>query len=205
MKSTMSLHNGMPLLGAWSALLTLTCLALIMMNPGVDGWREIIRLTARTSAATFMLAFTAASAYRLWPNAWTRWQLRNRRHIGLAFVVSHGLHAVAILAFARLAPEDFAAQTGGMYGPQLLAYAFIVAMGVTSFDRTAAWLGPRLWSWLHITGSHYLWLSFLVAFGKRIPAAPGYTLAVAACLLAMAIRLSGRRKASAAQISTGET
>ena len=49
------------------------------------------------------------------------------------------------------------------------AYLFIAAMTATSFDRTAAWLGPRKWRLLHLIGGWYIWISFAVAVGKRVP------------------------------------
>ena len=42
-------------------------------------------------------------------------------------------------------------------------------MTATSFDRTAAWLGPRKWRLLHLIGGWYIWISFAVAVGKRVP------------------------------------
>ena len=35
--------------------------------------------------------------------------------------------------------------------------------------RTAAWLGPRKWRLLHLIGGWYIWISFAVAVGKRVP------------------------------------
>ena len=87
-------------------MLTLTLIALSVWIAGmrqfeVDGVRMVIRFTARTSLLFFCLAFSAAALARLWPNAWTRWQRRNRRYLGVTFAASHGIHAVAIAAFAR--------------------------------------------------------------------------------------------------------
>ena len=42
-------------------------------------------------------------------------------------------------------------------------------MTATSFDRTAAWLGPAQWRLLHLVGGWYIWMSFAVAIGKRLP------------------------------------
>jgi hypothetical protein len=77
----------------------------------VDGVRMVIRFTARTSLLFFCLAFIAAALARLWPNAWTRWQCRNRRYLGVTFAASHAIHAVAIMAFAIMDPAAFAAAT----------------------------------------------------------------------------------------------
>jgi citrate lyase beta subunit len=98
------------------AVLTLTLIGLsvwiaAMRQFEVEGIRMVIRFTARTSLLLFCLAFGAAALARLWPNAWTRWQRRNRRYLGVSFAASHGLHAVAIAAFAAMDPSGFAAAT----------------------------------------------------------------------------------------------
>src|SRR5215468_12629216 len=140
------------------AVLALTLTALCIWIAGmrgfeVEGVRMVIRFTARTSLLFFCLAFSAAALARLWPNAWTRWQRRNRRYLGLAFAASHGLHAIAIGAFAAMDPAGFAAATSlASYVFGGIGYAFITAMAATSFDRTAATIGPRAWRSLHLVG-----------------------------------------------------
>src|ERR1700686_5512348 len=120
------------------AVLTLTLAALSIWIAGmrqfdVDGVRMVIRFTARTSLTLFCLAFSAAALARLWPNAWTKWQRRNRRYLGLSFAASHGLHAVAIAVFATMDPAGFAEATNlASYVFGGIGYAFIVAMTATS-------------------------------------------------------------------------
>src|ERR1017187_6585008 len=87
------------------AVLAATLIALSVWIAGmrqfeVDGVRMVIRFTARTSLVLFCLAFSAGALARLWPNAWTRWQRRNRRQLGVSFAASHAIHAVAIACFA---------------------------------------------------------------------------------------------------------
>ena len=102
----------------------------------VDGVRMVIRFTARTSLLFFCLAFSAAALARLWPNAWTRWQRRNRRYLGVTFAASHGIHAIAIAAFAMMDPAGYAAATSlASYIFGGIGYAVIIAMTATSFDR----------------------------------------------------------------------
>lgn len=132
------------------AVLALTLTALCIWIAGmrgfeVEGVRMVIRFTARTSLLLFCLAFSAAALARLWPNAWTRWQRRNRRYLGVSFAASHGLHALAIASFAIMDPAGYAAATSAasyIFGG--IGYAFIIAMTATSFDRTAQALGARL-------------------------------------------------------------
>jgi sulfoxide reductase heme-binding subunit YedZ len=171
--------RGWRLLGVLALLVVVAAAATVARAPDVDGVRAAIRLTARTSLVLFTLAFTASAAFRLWPSRFTRWQRQNRRQLGLAFAVSHGVHLVAIIAFARLDPHGFAARTTtGSLLSGSLAYAFIAAMSLTSFDRTAAWLGARRWRILHGAGSYYIWMSFVIAFAKRVPAEPAYLVGV---------------------------
>jgi sulfoxide reductase heme-binding subunit YedZ len=156
----------------------------------VEGIRMVIRFTARTSLLLFCLAFGAAALARLWPNAWTRWQRRNRRYLGVSFAASHGLHAVAIAAFAAMDPSGFAAATSAasyVFGG--IGYAFIVAMTATSFDRTASAIGPRAFRALHLTGGYYLLLQFSVSFGKRIPDMPLYALFLIPLVAVFALRM----------------
>ena len=177
------------------AVLTLVLAGLSIWIAGmrqfeVEGVRMVIRFTARTSLLFFCLAFGAAALARLWPNAWTRWQRRNRRYLGVTFAASHAIHAVAIACFAAMSPPLFAAATStASYIFGGIGYAFIVAMTATSFDRTAAALGPRAWRMLHLSGGYYLWFQFMVSFGKRIPGMPLYSLFLIPLLAVMALRL----------------
>jgi methionine sulfoxide reductase heme-binding subunit len=177
------------------AVLTLTLIGLCIWIAGMrqfeaDGVRMVIRFTARTSLLLFCLAFSAAALARLYPSAWTRWLRRNRRALGVSFAASHGLHAIAIGAFAALDPAGFAtATTFASYLFGGIGYAFIIAMTATSFDRTAAAMGARAWRRLHLVGGYYLWLQFIVSFGKRIPDMPLYGLFLIPLLAVLALRL----------------
>lgn len=177
------------------AALTLSLIALSlwiasMRHFEVEGVRMVIRFTARSSLLLFCLAFSAAALARLWPSAWTRWQRRNRRYLGLSFAASHAIHAVAIVAFARMDPASFVEATSpASYIFGAIGYAMIIAMSATSFDRAAALVGPRTWRALHLVGGYYLWLQFMVSFGKRVPAMPVYAAFLIPLVAVMALRL----------------
>ncbi|WP_025038021.1 hypothetical protein [Bradyrhizobium sp. DOA9] len=179
-------------------LLAALCLSLIalslwiasMRQFEVEGVRMVVRFTARSSLLLFCLAFSAAALARLWPNAWTRWQKRNRRYLGLSFAASHAIHAAEIMTFARMDPAGFAEATSAasyIFGG--IGYGFIIAMSTTSFDRTAALIGPRAWRALHLVGGYYLWFQFMVSFGKRVPTMPLYAAFLLPLLIVMALRM----------------
>lgn len=177
------------------SLLSLTLLGLSIWIAGmrgfeVDGVRMVIRFTARTSLMLFCLAFSAAALSRVWPNAWTRWLCRNRRYLGVSFATSHAIHLAAIAAYAAMDPAGYAAATSiGSYIFGGIGYAFIMAMTLTSFDRTAAALGTRAWRRLHLVGGYYLLFQFMVSFGKRIPDMPLYALFLIPLVAVFALRV----------------
>lgn len=191
MSQRQSWFEGWRLLAAFALSLVVLSLWIASMRQfEVEGVRMVIRFTARSSLLLFCLAFSAAALARLWPNGWTRWQRRNRRYLGLSFAASHAIHAVAIAVFARMDPAGFAAATSAasyIFGG--IGYAAIIAMSATSFDRTAALIGPRAWRMLHLAGGYYLWFQFMVSFGKRVPAMPLYAAFLIPLLIVMTLRV----------------
>ena len=188
--------QGWPLLGTLTAGLLLMTAVVWTLSPDAEGIRQLIRATARSSFVLFLMAFTASAAARRCPASFTRWQLANRRQIGLGFAVSHAIHAAAIAGFAWSDPSGFAAATSpGNFVSGGLAYVFIVLMAATSFDGAVRWLGARRWRLLHLAGLYFLWVSFLITFGKRIPVSSGYVLPVVVLLAALTLRLWPQRRA----------
>jgi hypothetical protein len=156
-----------------------------------DGIRLVIRATARTSLVLFVLAFTASAMVDLVPSGATRWQRSNRRYLGVSFAVSHLIHLAAIVSLAAFDNALFWKLTNvGTIVLAGTAYLFIAGMAATSFDRTAAWLGPRRWRLLHLVGGWYVWISFAVAIGKRVPLDPFYWPMAALVLAAGIVRLA---------------
>ena len=144
----------------WSALAIALMIATLLVRAGTgeDGIRLVIRATARTSVILFTLAFAASAIRRRWPTPTSAWLLANRRYLGVSFAVSHGAHLLAILALADWSLVRFVVDSGpaAVIGGGI-AYVLLAAMTATSFDRTAAWLGPRRWKRLHTVGAYYLW------------------------------------------------
>jgi DMSO/TMAO reductase YedYZ heme-binding membrane subunit len=76
-----------------------------------------------------------------------------------------------------------------------LAYLLLAGMTVTSFDRTAAWLGRTWWRRLHLAGSYLLWLVFLQSYvGRAIRQSVLYAPLALAFVAALALRLWARRR-----------
>ena len=190
---------GWPIVG-WCALILLTLMAVIL---GVQGVREVglraaVRTSAQTSFVLFTSAFSASALFTTWPSALTRWMLRNRRYLGVSFAVSHFIHLFAIIALAIRLGDQFKLDPATMLGGGL-AYVFIAAMTATSFDRSAAWIGPRAWRRLHTTGGYYIWFIFFISYAPRAAMksvwyAPAVFILLAVIALRVLVPLRRRRR-----------
>jgi sulfoxide reductase heme-binding subunit YedZ len=193
--------NGWRLTGLLSLLLGVMSAVLLALQPDVEGLRQIIRATARTSLVLFALAFTASALAELAPGGFTRWQRRNRRYLGVSFATSHFIHLAALIALGQVDAALFWTLTNPanivLAGT---AYVLLAAMTVTSFDTTAAWLGPRKWRLLLI-GGWYIWISFAVAVGKRLPQGPIYWAMMALVLAIAVLRLVAMSRRSKVALS----
>jgi sulfoxide reductase heme-binding subunit YedZ len=193
---------GWPLVG-WSALLIGALVAVILATRGSGeaGLRAVIRTTAFTSLVLFSGAFVAAAANRAWPSDLTRWMRQNRRYLGVSFAVSHFGHLAAIISLTATVPGFHPSLVTVSLGG--LAYLFLLAMVATSFNRTAAWLGPRAWRALHTTGMYYIWLIFFLTYLPRLAKAPLYGFLVAVLLAGIGVRgfAAVRRRPGVASLS----
>jgi methionine sulfoxide reductase heme-binding subunit len=196
MNATEPVLEGWRLLGATMAIVTaISGVLLVAISDPVSGVHLVIRVTAWTSFAMFMLAFTAAAMTALLPGGFSQWQRRNRRFLGLSFAFSHLVHAVAIIAYVRMAPELFWQDRTPLGNiPGLVGYVFIVLMAITSFDATARFVGPRLWKLIHGIGIWIIWFDFVAASAKRVPQGTGYSVPVVIALSALGLRAIARRR-----------
>lgn len=187
----MKIFNGWRLTGILTVgLLALGAILALRHGGSTDDIRLVIRVTARTSIALFLLAFTASALAQLAPNAMTAWQLRNRRYLGVSFAASHTIHLLAIIRLASMDQSQFWQGTNlGAIMPGGIAYGFIIALGVTSFDRSVAWLGPRRWRWLHLIGSWYICFIFFLSIAKRFKLGALYWWFAALFVAAALVRL----------------
>lgn len=181
--------SGWPIVG-WATIAVAALVAAIFGVVGADeaGLRMAIRATARTSVVFFALAFAASALRRRWPSPATSWLLRNRRQLGVSYAVSHFLHLLLIVALGGWTVHGFV----GVRPPIVivgggLAYVLLALMTLTSFDRTAAWLGPRRWRQLHLTGGYYNWFIFAQSYvpmiSKTLLAVPFAALVAGSMLL----------------------
>lgn len=192
-------------LQGWN-LVFMTAVAVAAMFVGIfaaaDGSADalglIIRITARPALVLFGLAFSASALYRLLPNAFTRWQMKNRRYLGLSFAASHLMHAAALAVWGAMYPDLFLKHTNiGVWIGGGIGYMFVITLAATSFDKAVRWMGARNWSRLHTAGSYYLWFVFTLGLVGRSIADPFYypfaAFMVSTLLIRICARIAGNR------------
>ncbi|WP_278263015.1 hypothetical protein [Nocardia sp. AG03] len=159
-----------------------------------DGYRLLIRSTARTSLALFLSAFLALALHTLRPSEPTRWLVRNRRYLGLSFAMSHGIHLAAIIALATTDSPTFWTLASALSiivgGLGYLAIVFLVA---TSFDRVTSWFRTDRWHSVVGAGTWLIWFLFVYINAGRISGNLWYTIPVATLIAALVVRVAGRR------------
>lgn len=190
--------------GGWtlvwiSLAITLGALALtaFVLGTGEEAIRSGLRTTARLGAVVFSVVFAASALNTLFRAAWSKWLLRNRRHLGVGFGVIHLGHGALIVLLAMLHPASFWASTDavGLIGGSV-GYVFTALMMATSSTAAVRLLGHRPWQTLHKTGMYVLWGIFVFSYAPRVVPAPAYAPLLALLLGALALRIvaSARRR-----------
>jgi len=159
---------GFLLCGAAAAGATAVILASLAAFPDADdSWRHAARYTARFSFLVFLPVFLARPWHQLAPSAVSRWALRNRRALGLAFATAHFVHLFALTRFnvgTGDVPNLVTLVGGGG------AYVLLAAMAATSNDASVRALGARNWKRLHSVGIYWNWFVFTQSYAGRVAA-----------------------------------
>jgi DMSO/TMAO reductase YedYZ heme-binding membrane subunit len=155
--------------------------------------------TAHAAFLLFWMAFTASAIRQLAPGSYGRWAMRNRRHIGLSFALVHGVHGLLVLS-------NLALTEASRPLPVLLvggtAYAFLIAMTLTSTNAAVRRLGAKRWKRLHKMGSYYIWFIFMAT---TLPPAPHNAWVGAMGVVALALRITAHRRRKARPKGAGDT
>lgn len=189
------LFDGWPIVGAATIVVAALVGATFATSaPGEAAVRASIRTTATSSFAFFVVTFAASSLCALRPSPVSKWMLRNRRQLGVSFAVSQGAHLALIGVLASRFASSFwghVALTTLVGGG--LGYVFTAAMVLTSFDRTAAWLGRARWRTLHRFGMYVIFAIFAFTYLPRV-ADPRYAAFTALLGLTLALRVVVARR-----------
>jgi sulfoxide reductase heme-binding subunit YedZ len=155
--------NGWPLF-YWIA--GINCLAVIGYMPtqnmsAPEGVSEMIQMSVRCTVPLLYLAFATSALNVLFSSKFTRWLLRNRRSIGLAYAAAMAWQLFFILWMWLLHWEYYTEEVYTLEDIlfQVTGYTFIFAMTVTSFFPVRRRMSQLTWRALHKTGIYFLWFT----------------------------------------------
>ena len=154
---------------------------------------ETLHACTRIGALWFLAAFLARPLNDLFHAASTRWMVKQRRYLGLAFAAWHLQHlwVLPLLGWV-LTPGRFLRmfwRTGNFF-PATITLLLIIAMTVTSTDRAQRSMGAA-WKALHKVGIYAIWALFVIFYWHGYHKAPRVYVAVLLVMfgVAMAIRI----------------
>jgi hypothetical protein len=125
---------------------------------GARGLRSMIQLSVRLAIPWICLAFAASSLHVLFPTAFSRWLLRNRKIIGFCFATAMAWQLLFILWYVIGHNERYMrgfVLSDVMEG--IGGYGLLIAMTLTSFRFGRSRLSSKQWKILHTCGMYWLW------------------------------------------------
>ncbi|MEM8500232.1 MAG: hypothetical protein AAF542_19610 [Pseudomonadota bacterium] len=120
---------------------------------------HMIGYAVRWAIPFIFLVIATSSLLILFPNAVTKWLMRNRKYLGLCFAVAMAWQGLFILIVSTVHREYyfsdifyFRDELEGTVG-----YLFLAAMTITSFQFARKRITPAQWKVIHTCGVYFLW------------------------------------------------
>ena len=124
-----------------------------------EGVSSMIQLSVRCAVPWMFIAFSASSLQAVFPGAFSRWLLRNRKIMGLIFAAAMAWQLLFILWLVGIHTEYYVSEVYVLSDvlEGVVGYAFLTAMVLTSFKFGRSRLTPKQWKLLHKSGIYWLW------------------------------------------------
>ena len=147
----------------WLVFTPISILMIVAMLR-TDAWSgpavsAMIQLSVRWSVPWLYLAFAASSLQLLFPGAFTRWLLRNRKIMGLCFAAAMAWQLFFILWLVTAYSDYYVTEVYVLRDAieGVVGYSFLIAMTLTSFKFGRRHLQPKSWRLLHKSGIYFIW------------------------------------------------
>jgi hypothetical protein len=125
-----------------------------------EGISSLIQFSVRCAIPWLYLAFAASSIQVLFPGSLSRWLLRNRKIIGLAFAAAMAWQLFFIVWLVTVHSDYYIQEVYVLRDvfEGILGYFFLISMTLTSFRIGRQRLTARQWKYLHKIGIYSLWI-----------------------------------------------
>jgi len=123
------------------------------------GVSEMIQFSVRFAVPFIFLVVAASSVQILFPGPFPAWWLRNRKYIGMCFVVAMAWQGTFIFIMSNFF-RDYYFTDVYLLRDEIegsIGYIFLPAMVVTSFHFGRKHLSQKQWKVLHKSAVYFLW------------------------------------------------
>ncbi len=185
--------------GRGSGLATVLSLAvfisgvLMLVIGGFDeeSIKLVKRFTMRACMLLFVITFATSSLKYFFKSDFTKWLMRNRRYLGIAFAMAFFMHFTAIMLRGVMFPEDFGNKlsfSSTISALPLIATVFLLT--VTSSNRVIRRMHPKLWKYLHLVGCYYIYARLFGAYWNISRREEAFYLVVVLMVCVIALRVA---------------
>ena len=135
----------------WLITAPISVLVIISMTrvdlSSAEGVSSLIQLSVRCAVPWLFLAFAASSMQVVFPGAFSRWLLRNRKYLGLCFAAAMAWQATFILWLVNIHTDYYIDEVYVLSDvvEGVVGYALLTAMVLTSFRFGSSRLSSRQW------------------------------------------------------------
>lgn len=136
-------------------------IAVELMKTGLASGEDVshmIGYSVRFAVPLIFLVVAASAVQTLFPSPFSMWWLRNRKYIGLCFVVAMAWQGTFIFIMSNFFRDYYYADIY-LLRDELegsIGYIFIPAMVITSFHFGRKYLTQKQWKLLHTSGIYFL-------------------------------------------------
>jgi len=119
----------------------------------------MISFSVRWAVPFIYLVIAISSLQILFPNAFTRWLMRNRKYIGLVFAVAMAWQGLFIFIMSYYFHDYYFSEVY-YFRDEIegsIGYIFLMAMVLTSFKFGSKMVSSSQWRIIHKTGVYFLW------------------------------------------------
>jgi len=120
---------------------------------------EMISFSVRWAVPFIYLIIAISSLQILFPNAFTRWLMRNRKYIGLVFAVAMAWQGLFIFIMSYYFHDYYFSEVY-YFRDEIegsIGYIFLMVMVLTSFKFGSKMVSSSQWRIIHKTGVYFLW------------------------------------------------
>jgi methionine sulfoxide reductase heme-binding subunit len=151
---------------------------------------QMLTITIRLAFLYFIIAFSASSINFIHKSTLSRWLLRNRRYIGIAFGLAFVMHFLGIGLKAWMYPDPF---VEGLHFRRVvrggIMLGVVLLLTLTSSDYVVRRVRPWLWKAIHIIGGFYIFYRFWLNYSSFAKYDSIYYIAVGMLVLAAALKV----------------